>query len=120
MSFINDLLDFTVSISYQPGPSCTVTHKFCSDQICLHWIGMAKSMHWCACVPLALWRQTESGSWLWDFGRPQPRVGGLSVAKTERIRRMSKSEAARRAWKTKNARKKRAEEEKSSSDSSSD
>jgi hypothetical protein len=96
MSFINGLLDFTVSISYQP--SCTVTHKGSRSHV------------------------YEINAWLWNFGRPQPRVGGLSVAKTERIRRMSesKSEAARRAWKTKNARKQRAEEEKSSSDSSSD
>jgi hypothetical protein len=28
----------------------------------------------------------EINSWLWNFGRPQPSVGGLSVAKTERIR----------------------------------
>ena len=62
----------------------------------------------------------EINAWLWNFGRPQPRVGGLSVAKTERIRTKSRSEAARRAWKTKNARKQRAEEERSSSDSSSD
>ncbi len=25
----------------------------------------------------------EINTWLWNFGRPQPRVGGLSVAKTE-------------------------------------
>ncbi len=47
-------------------------------------------------------------------GRPQPRVGGLSVAQTEQIRRKSRSEAARRAWKTRNARKQPAEEEESS------
>jgi hypothetical protein len=60
----------------------------------------------------------EINAWLWTFGRPQPRVGGLSVAKTERIRTKSKSEAARRGWKTRNARKRRAEEEESSSNSS--
>jgi hypothetical protein len=60
----------------------------------------------------------EINAWLWTFGRPQPRVGGLSVARTDRIRRKSKPEAARRAWKTKKARKRRAEEEASSSDSS--
>ncbi len=43
----------------------------------------------------------EINAWLWNFGRPQPRVGGLSVAKTEQIRRKSRSELARRAWKTK-------------------
>ncbi len=60
----------------------------------------------------------EINAWLWTFGRPQPPVGGLSVAKTDRIRRKSKSEAAQRAWKTKTARKRRAAEEASSSDSS--
>ena len=59
----------------------------------------------------------EINTWLWNFGRPQPRVGGLSVAKTERIHRLGKSwsEAARRAWnlKTKNAQKWPAEEEES-------
>ncbi len=56
----------------------------------------------------------EINAWLWNFVRPQPRVGGLLVAKTERIRRKSRSEAAWRAWKTKNARKRPAEEEESS------
>ncbi len=61
---------------------------------------------------------TQGQPCLWDqrlpnFGRPQPRVGGLSVAKTERIRRKSRSEAARRGWKTRNARKRPAEEEES-------
>jgi hypothetical protein len=61
----------------------------------------------------------EINAWLWNFGRFQPRlprVGGLSVAKTERIRNKSRSEAALRAWnlKTKNARKRLAEEEESS------
>jgi hypothetical protein len=74
MSFINGLLDFTVSISYQP--SCTVTHK-----------GSHRGSH-----------VYEINAWLWIFGRPQPRVGGFSVAKTELIRRKSRSEAARRAW----------------------
>ena len=27
----------------------------------------------------------EINTWLWNFGRPQPRVGGLSVSKTEKI-----------------------------------
>ena len=27
----------------------------------------------------------EINTWLWNFGRPQPRVGGLSVVKTERF-----------------------------------
>jgi hypothetical protein len=90
MSFINGLLDFTVSTSYRP--SRTVTHK-----------GSRRGSH-----------VYEINAWLWNFGRPQPRVGGLSVAKTERIRMKSGPEAARRAWKTKKARKRPAEEEESS------
>ncbi len=43
-------------------------------------------------------------TWLWNFGRPQPRVGGLSVAKTERIRRQSRSETSLHAWETRKAR----------------
>ena len=46
----------------------------------------------------------EINTWLWNFGRPQPRVGGLSVAKTEKIRRKSLSEASKRGWATKKAR----------------
>jgi hypothetical protein len=38
----------------------------------------------------------EINTWLWNFGRPQPRVGGLSVAKTEKLRRKSRSEASKR------------------------
>ena len=40
-----------------------------------------------------------------NFGRPQPRIGGLSVAKTERVRSQSRSETSRRAAETKKARK---------------
>ena len=40
----------------------------------------------------------EINTWLWNFGRPQPRVGGLSVAKTEKIQRKSRSEASKRGW----------------------
>jgi len=46
----------------------------------------------------------EVNDWLWNFGRPQPRVGGLSVSKTERIRRRCRSEASRRSWETRKAR----------------
>ncbi len=45
----------------------------------------------------------EINTWLWNFGRPQPRVGGLSVAITEKIRRKSWSEASKRGWATKKA-----------------
>ena len=41
----------------------------------------------------------------YNFGRPQPRIGGLSVAKTERVRSQSRSETSRRAAETKKARK---------------
>ena len=47
----------------------------------------------------------EINTWLWAFGRPQPRNGGLSVAKTQRIRKASRSEASKRGWETKRARK---------------
>ncbi len=40
----------------------------------------------------------EINTWLWNFGRPQPRVGGLSVAKTEKIQSKSRSEASKRGW----------------------
>ena len=53
----------------------------------------------------------EINTWLWNFGRPQPRVGGLLVVKTEEIRRRSRSETSRRAWKTWQARKRAADEE---------
>ncbi len=46
----------------------------------------------------------EINTWLWNFGRPQPSVGGLSVSKTEKIRRKSWSEASKRGWATKKAR----------------
>jgi hypothetical protein len=47
----------------------------------------------------------EFNTWLWNFGRPQPRVGGLSVAKTDKLRRKSRSEASKRGWATKRPRK---------------
>ncbi len=47
----------------------------------------------------------EINTWLWNFGRPQARVAGLSVAKTERIGRQSRSDTSRRAWETRQARK---------------
>ena len=52
----------------------------------------------------------EINDWLWNFGRPQPRVEGLSVARTERISRKSRSETSRRAWETRKARKMAAED----------
>ena len=46
----------------------------------------------------------EINTWLWSFGRPQPRVGGLSVSKAQRLRKASRSEAAKRGWATRRAR----------------
>ncbi len=40
-----------------------------------------------------------------NFGRPQPRIGGLSVAKIEGVRSQSRTESARRAAETRKARK---------------
>ncbi len=56
----------------------------------------------------------EINTWLWNYGRLKPRVGGFSVAKTEKIRKHSRSETSRRAWKTRQARKRAADEEDSS------
>jgi hypothetical protein len=52
----------------------------------------------------------EINDWPWNFCKPQLRVGGLSVAKMERIRRKSRSETSRRAWETRKAHKMEAEE----------
>ncbi len=43
----------------------------------------------------------EINPWLLKFGRPQPRVGGLSVAKTEFFRRKTRSKTSQRGWETK-------------------
>jgi hypothetical protein len=42
----------------------------------------------------------EINTWLCNFGRPQPRVARISVAKTERIRWQSRPENFQRAWET--------------------
>ena len=47
----------------------------------------------------------EINTWLWNFGRPQPRIGGLSVAKIEGVSSQSRTESARRAAETRKARK---------------
>jgi hypothetical protein len=47
----------------------------------------------------------EINTWLWNFGRPQPRIDGILVTKTETIRRQSRSETSRRATKSRKARK---------------
>ena len=52
----------------------------------------------------------EINTWLWNFGRPQPRVGALSVTKTERIRGAARSESSRRSWETRRTRKRAVEE----------
>ena len=51
----------------------------------------------------------EVNTWLWNFGRPQPRVASLSVAKTEKIRKRCRAAAAKSAWETRRARKRAAE-----------
>jgi hypothetical protein len=51
----------------------------------------------------------EVNAWLWNFGRPQPRVASLSVAKTEKIRTRCRAAAAKSAWETRRARKRAAE-----------
>jgi hypothetical protein len=53
----------------------------------------------------------EVNTWLWNFGRPQPRVASLSVAKTEKIRKRCRAAAAKKAWETRLARKRAAEPE---------
>jgi hypothetical protein len=52
----------------------------------------------------------EINTLIWIFGRPQPQVGGLSVGKTERIWRQSRSETSRRTWETVKTSKDAAEE----------
>ena len=80
----------------------TIPHKYASRQ---------KTAFECGCAdgPGPASRKGshvyEINTWLWSFGRPQPRVGGLSVSKAQRIRKASKSEAAKRGGKTKRARK---------------
>ncbi len=78
----------------------TIPHKHSSRQ---------KDAFECGCadgVGPTLWRGShvyEINTWLWNFRRPQPRVGGLSVAKTEKLRQKSRSEASKRGWATKRA-----------------
>ncbi len=45
----------------------------------------------------------EINNWPWNFGRPQPRVGRLSIAKKKMIRRQPRSETSLRAWETRKA-----------------
>ena len=77
----------------------TIPHKYASRQ---------KTAFDCGCSD-GPGRASRKGShvyeWLWSFGRLQPRIGGLSVPKAERIHKASRSKAAKRAWVTKRARK---------------
>ena len=50
----------------------------------------------------------EVNAWLWNFGRPQPRVAGLSVAKTVEILKSCRGDAAKSGWETRRARKRAA------------
>ena len=76
----------------------TIPHKYAARQ--------ARDFEYgCADGPLQGSRRGshvyEVNTWLWNFGRPQPRVGGLSVAATQKIRKRCKGEleAAKAAWK---------------------
>ncbi len=53
----------------------------------------------------------EVNTWLWYFGRPQPRVASLSVDKTEKIckRSLCRGAAVKSAWETRQAPKSAAE-----------
>jgi hypothetical protein len=89
-----------------PGTTSTIPYKYAPRQKQVFKFGCANGAS----------KESRRGSyvyeintWLWNFGRPQPRVGDLSVAKTERIRRKSRSETSRRAWETRKARKRAAE-----------
>ena len=79
----------------------TIPHKYASRQ---------KTAFECGCAdgPGPASRKGshvyEINTWLWSFGRPQPRVGGLSVSKAQRLRMASRSEAAKRGWVTRRAR----------------
>ena len=79
----------------------TIPHKYASRQ---------KTAFECGCAdgPGPASRKGshvyEINTWLWSFGRPQPRVGGLSVSKAQRLRKASRSEAAKRGWATRRAR----------------
>ncbi len=90
----------------------TIPHKYSSRQrdafgCCCASVPMVLAL---PCGGEAMFTRSTPGpwtpaTWLWNFGRPQPRMGGLSVAKTEKIRRKSRSDAAKRAWATKRSRK---------------
>ncbi len=53
----------------------------------------------------------HEGAAMFMRSTPQPRIDGLLVTKTERIRRKSKSEASRRENETRQGQKRAAEEE---------
>ena len=93
---VEDLLGRVPLIScfLEGNATSTILHKYSSRQ---------RDAFECGCADGAGRHVYKINTWLWNFGRPQPRVGGLSVAKTEKIRRRSRSEAAKRAWATKRA-----------------
>ena len=99
---VEDLLGRVPLIScfLEGNATSTIPHKYSSRQ---------RDAFECSCADGA-GHNSQRGShvykintWLWNFGRPQPRVGGLSVAKTEKIRRKSLSEASKNGWATKKA-----------------
>ena len=50
-----------------------------------------------------IYLEYEINTWMWNFLRPQSRIAGLSVTKTERICRQPMSETSRGAWDTRKA-----------------
>ncbi len=88
-------------------PTSTIPHKYAPRQKQAFEFGCAdgsgQGSRWGSHV-------YEINTWLWNFGRPQPRIGGLSVVKTERIRRQSRSDSSKRAAETRKARKRAAPE----------
>ena len=105
-AWTNQILLFAGMFGNYPSSPCfldcnatsTIPHKYNSRQ---------RDAFECCCADGAGPNQRrgshvyEINIWLWNFGRPQPRVGGLSVSKTEKIRRKSRSEASKRGWATK-------------------
>jgi hypothetical protein len=62
----------------------TVPHKKAADS----WTLLSAALPMVRALPrggAAMFTSYEINTWLWNFGRPQPRVGGHSVAKTEKI-----------------------------------
>ena len=74
----------------------TIPHKYAARQGLDFEFGCAdrplQGVHRCS-------HEYEVNTWLWNFGRPQPLVTGLSVAETQKISKSCRGEAAKAAWK---------------------